>query len=135
MKKEVPNGYNTAMVWLFFGVAGGVAVIDLITKWIMSDVGFVRVIPGVFSLSYMLNRGVAFGFGSGSAALRVLVIVLAVVVVAGGIFTFIKYKDKTKLLSVAAGLFIGGNLCRFPLLQMSARQSIVLLPVFIPRNN
>jgi signal peptidase II len=109
MKKGTQNGCNNFMVCLFFGTAGGLAAADLITKWIMSGVGFVQVIPGVFSFSYMLNKGVAFGFGSGSSVLRWVVIVFAVIVSVGGIFMFIKYRNKTRLLSVAGGLFIGGT--------------------------
>lgn len=69
--------------------------------------GFVSVIPGVFSLTYSENRGVAFGlFQNGTVVFAILT---AVVIVVFSILLVKNYK-KSKLFSVAAALIIGGGL-------------------------
>lgn len=98
------------MMYLFFGVMGGLVALDLITKWIMSNVEFVQIIPGIFSFSYMTNPGVAFGMGAENVALRWLVISFALLVAGGGIFAAVRYRRSvTKLLAIGGGLFIGGT--------------------------
>ncbi len=69
--------------------------------------GFVTVIPGLFSLTYSENRGVAFGlFQNGTV---IFAVVTAIVIIALLILLFKNYK-KSKLFSVAAALIIGGGL-------------------------
>ena len=69
--------------------------------------GFVTVIPGVFSLTYSENRGVAFGlFQDGTVFFA---ITTSVVIILFSILLFKNYK-KSKLFSVAAALIIGGGL-------------------------
>ena len=69
--------------------------------------GFVSVIPGLFSLTYSENRGVAFGlFQDGTVFFAVttsIVIILFLIIL-------IKNYKKSKLFSVAAALIIGGGL-------------------------
>ena len=69
--------------------------------------GFVTVIPGVFSLTYSENRGVAFGlFQDGTV---VFAITTSIVIVVFSILLFKNYK-KSKLFAVSAALIIGGGL-------------------------
>jgi len=69
--------------------------------------GNVEVIPGLFSLVYSENRGVAFGlFQDGTVFFS---IATAIVIVVFSIFLIKNYK-KSKLFSVAASLIIGGGL-------------------------
>lgn len=69
--------------------------------------GFVSVIPGLFSLTYSENRGVAFGlFQDGTIFFAVTT---SIVIVLFTILLFWNYK-KSKLFSVAAALIIGGGL-------------------------
>jgi signal peptidase II len=96
------------MLYLFFGLIAGVIVIDQITKFIMTNVLFVQIIPNIFSFSYAENTGFAFGLGANNPFTRWGVTALAVIVAAAGVIFFIKYRGKTKLLAVGGGLFIGG---------------------------
>ena len=69
--------------------------------------GFISVIPGVFSLTYSENRGVAFGlFQDGTV---VFAITTSIVIVVFSILLFKNYK-KSKLFATAAALIIGGGL-------------------------
>ena len=70
-------------------------------------VGSVDVIPGLFSLTYSENRGVAFGlFQNGTLFFA---ITTAIVIIICAILLFKNYK-KSKLFSVALSLIIGGGL-------------------------
>lgn len=69
--------------------------------------GFISVIPGLFSLTYSENRGVAFGlFQDGTLFFA---ITTSIVIIVFTILLFKNYK-KSKLFSVAAALIIGGGL-------------------------
>lgn len=69
--------------------------------------GFISVIPGLFSLTYSENRGVAFGlFQDGTLFFA---ITTSIVIIVFAILLFKNYK-KSKLFSVAAALIIGGGL-------------------------
>ena len=69
--------------------------------------GFISVIPGVFSLTYAENRGVAFGlFQDGTV---VFAITTSIVIIVFSILLFKNYK-KSKLFATAAALIIGGGL-------------------------
>lgn len=69
--------------------------------------GFVTVIPGLFSLSYSENRGVAFGlFQDGTIFFA---ITTSIVIIVFSILLFKNYK-KSKLFATAAALIIGGGI-------------------------
>lgn len=69
--------------------------------------GFISVIPGLFSLTYSENRGVAFGlFQDGTV---IFAITTSIVIVIFSILLIKNYK-KSRLFSVAAALIIGGGL-------------------------
>jgi signal peptidase II len=98
------------MIYIFFGIIIVIFGIDLITKFVLSSVGFVKIIPDVFSFTYTENTGVAWSIGAGSDLTRWLVSAFAAAVIIAGIIIFVRFKGKTKLLSVASGLFIAGTL-------------------------
>ena len=69
--------------------------------------GSIAVIPGVFSLTYSENRGVAFGlFQDGTVFFAVTT---GIVILVAAIFLVKNYK-KSRLFSAAASLIIGGGL-------------------------
>ena len=83
---------------------------ELIRELIINSVkpvGSISVIPGLFSLTYSENRGVAFGlFQNGTVFFAIttsIVIILFVILL-------IKNYKKSKLFSVSAALIIGGGL-------------------------
>ncbi|MDR1917372.1 MAG: signal peptidase II [Christensenellaceae bacterium] len=97
------------MLYLFFGIAVGVAAVDQITKFIMAKTRFVQIIPDFFSFSYTENTGFAFSWGANNPLTRWGISIFAIIVVVAGVVFFIKYKGKTKLLAIGGGLFIGGT--------------------------
>ena len=81
--------------------------IRLIVESNIKPEGFIPVIPGVFSLTYSENRGVAFGlFQDGTVFFAVTT---SIVIIVFSILLFKNYK-KSKLFSTAAALIIGGGL-------------------------
>lgn len=69
--------------------------------------GFITVIPGVFSLTYSENRGVAFGlFQDGTV---IFAITTSIVIIVFAVLLIKNYK-KSKLFAVSAALIIGGGL-------------------------
>lgn len=73
----------------------------------LMDGGSVTAVPGVLTLTYSENRGVAFGmFQNGT----VFFAVTTSIVITLFAFLLIKYYKKSKLFSVAAALIIGGGL-------------------------
>lgn len=82
-------------------------VIRLAVEKNIMPVGSVPVIPGLFSLTYSENRGVAFGlFQNGTLFFA---ITTSIVIIAFAILLIKNYK-KSRLFSVAAALIIGGGL-------------------------
>ena len=82
-------------------------IIRLLIESNVKPVGSVSVIPGLFSLTYSENRGVAFGlFQNGTLFFA---ITTSVVIIAFTILLIKNYK-KSKLFSVSAALIIGGGL-------------------------
>ena len=69
--------------------------------------GDVDLIPGLFSLTYSENRGVAFGLFQNSTVF--FAITTSIVILVFGFFLFKNYK-KSKLFSIAASLIIGGGI-------------------------
>lgn len=83
---------------------------ELIRELVINNikpVGSIAVIPGLFTLRYSENRGVAFGlFQNGTVFFAIttsIVIILFVILL-------IKNYKKSKLFSVSAALIIGGGL-------------------------
>ncbi len=84
---------------------------DQIIKYFISlnlkPVGSVSVIDNLFSLSYVENRGVAFGMFEG---MRWLFIALTAVFIAGIIFYMFKNRPDKKIFYVSSALIIGGGI-------------------------
>ncbi|MFN3932912.1 MAG: signal peptidase II [Brevundimonas sp.] len=94
-----------------YGFAFLIVVIDQLTKaWVMSsldlrEAGRVLVLPPIFNLTWVENRGVSFGlFGDGSA--RWMLSAFSVVV--AGVLAWWALKADRRLLISAIGLIMGG---------------------------
>lgn len=93
------------MIYLIFLL---VLVLDQLSKWWIRSNFFLGeskfFIEGIFSLTYIENRGAAFGLGEGNAIFFVLMAVLVS-------FGLIYYYKKTKYsfnLCLSTGLILGG---------------------------
>lgn len=99
------------MPFIILGLAALAAVIDQIIKYFVNSnlkpVGSVDVIPNLFSLSYVENRGAAFGM---LADARWIFIVFTVIVTAVFIVVVIKNRINSKLFAASAILIIGGGI-------------------------
>lgn len=88
-----------------------VAGIDQLIKFFVAEhlkpVGSVEVIPGLFSLTYLENKGAAFGILSN---MRWIFIVFTLIVIAILIYLVVKNKIKSKLFTASAILLIGGGI-------------------------
>ncbi len=96
-----------------FGFALIVIVLDQLTKaWIMGgldlrEMGHIPVLPPLFNLTWVENRGVSFGlFGDGSARWMLSAFSIAV----AGILGWWALKADRRLLITAIGLIMGGAL-------------------------
>lgn len=94
-----------------FGLALLIVIIDQLTKaWVISgidlrEVGQVLVLPPIFNLTWVENRGVSFGlFGDGSA--RWYLSVFSILV--AGALAWWALKADRRLLITAIGLVMGG---------------------------
>ena len=96
---------------MIFMIAAVTFLIDRITKSIAVNNLFLgqssKVIPGIFHLTLVLNRGTAFGLFKGWTAFFIL---LSVVVIAGIVIYVFRNKGMDILLSWALGLILGGAL-------------------------
>ena len=96
-----------------YGFALVVIVLDQLTKaWIMGgldlrEMGHIPVLPPLFNLTWVENRGVSFGlFGDGSARWMLSAFSIAV----AGILGWWALKADRRLLITAIGLIMGGAL-------------------------
>lgn len=99
------------MIAVYIAIIVLIPIITQVIRWFIEsgvkNEGFITLIPGVFSLNYSENRGVAFGlFQNGTL---VFAITTSIVIVIATIILIKKYK-KSKLLSIALSLIIGGGL-------------------------
>lgn len=94
-----------------FFVAIAVFVIDRLTKLavlgLLDKEQAVKIIPGVFDITLVLNDGAAFGLFKGKA---VFFIFISMAVMAAIIVHILKNRSTGKLDSVALGLVLGGAL-------------------------
>lgn len=96
----------------FFALIVGVLLViaDQIIKMLVSahlkPVGTVEVIDNIFSLTYVENRGVAFGMFKDMQ--WIFILITSVFIIAIIVYMF-KTKPKGKLFYVCAGLIIGGG--------------------------
>ena len=92
-------------------ILAGIAL-DQLTKWLsvayLKPVGSVKLIPGVVSLTYVENRGAAFGMLAGQRWIFMVVSTLAILGMGGFLFT-LKEKSET-LLAVALSMIVSGGI-------------------------
>ena len=92
-------------------IAAAVVAVDQIIKIsVVNNIkpaGTVDVIPGVFKLSYVENRGVAFGMFQDNR--WIFVVLTSLMIIAIILYMFIK-RPQGKLFYVLAGLIIGGGI-------------------------
>lgn len=81
-------------------------VIKLLVINNLKPVGSVDVIPGLFSLKYVENKGAAFGM---LANARWIFIVFTIIIIIALIIIIVKKKINSKLFNVSAILIIGGG--------------------------
>ena len=88
-----------------------IAAVDFLLKILVINnlrpVGTVEVIPGLFSLKYVENKGAAFGMLSDA---RWIFIVFTIVIIIALIIIMIRKNINSKLFYVAAILIIGGGI-------------------------
>ena len=88
-----------------------IAAVDYVIKLLvinnLKPIGSVDVIPGLFSLTYVENKGAAFGM---LANARWIFIVFTIVIIIALIYIMIKKKITSKLFNTAAILIIGGGI-------------------------
>ncbi len=99
------------MPFIVLGLSAIVVLIDYIFKILvinnLKPISTVTVIPGLFSLTYVENKGAAFGMLSNARWIFIAFTIAVVVFIIT--FMFIK-KPKSKLLNAALVLIIGGGL-------------------------
>ncbi len=99
------------MLALYIGIAILVAVIDQVIKCFvvayLKPVSTVTAIPYILNLSYVENKGVAFGMFSN---MRIVFIIVTSIVIILFAYLLTKNYKNSKLFSVSAALIIGGGL-------------------------
>ena len=99
------------MIYIVFGLSLLVALIDYIIKILVMNnlkpIGSLTVIPGLFSLTYVENKGAAFGMLSNA---RWVFILFTIIVIIALCYVVIKKKNDSKLFNAAAVLIIGGGI-------------------------
>jgi signal peptidase II len=95
-------------------IASAVLALDQIAKWLVAgrfsfDTS-VTVIPGLFSLVRVENRGVAFGMLSGASSGLALTVIILVSVVALGVICYLLWKNDASAwrTGIALALILGG---------------------------
>lgn len=99
------------MTILALAIAAAIILIDQLIKFFVSTglkpVGTVSVIDGVFNLTYVENRGVAFGMFKD---MRWFFVVLTSILIFAIIFYMFKKRPQSKLFYICAGMIIGGGI-------------------------
>lgn len=85
--------------------------IDQLIKFLvysyLKPVGSVEIIPGLFSMTYVENKGAAFGM---MANMRWVFIIFTIAVIAVLFYVIFKKKIKSKMFTASAILLIGGGI-------------------------
>ena len=96
--------------WIVLVSAAILVGIDQLFKWLaienLSEIATFPLIDGVFHLTYVENRGAAFGIMNGWG---IALIILTTTVLIGLIWLLLKGKFKHPFLLVAITLFLGGG--------------------------
>ena len=97
-------------------VSAGVILIDQITKWVVKTTmdlhQSIKVIGDFFTISYILNSGIAFGLFDDSASpiKRPLLIIISIIALAIIVYIFFSLPKSVKMSGLAMGLILGGAL-------------------------
>lgn len=96
--------------WLYLLVAAAFVALDQLTKWLvlmlLKPVGPVTLIPGFLRLTYLENRGAAFGSLSEHRWIFMTFSTIAIVAV---IVYLLRFAENNRLLRWALALMIGGG--------------------------
>ena len=96
--------------WIVLVTAAVLVGLDQLFKWLaienLSGIATFPLLDGIFHLTYVENRGAAFGIMNGWG---IALIILTTVVLAGLVWLLLKGKFKHPFLLVAITLFIGGG--------------------------
>lgn len=65
----------------------------------------ITIIKNIFSLSYLENKGAAWGIFQGKI---IFLLIVTLIIFAGIVYFFIKYKPQSKLIRISLSLIIGG---------------------------
>ncbi len=99
------------MLYIVFGLSAVIVILDYIIKLIvmtnLKPVGTFEVIPGLFSLKYVENRGAAFGM---LADARWIFIAFTIIILIALIVFIVKKRITNKLFNAASILIIGGGI-------------------------
>ncbi|MBQ9757460.1 MAG: signal peptidase II [Clostridia bacterium] len=96
---------------VYFAIGFAIFVADLLTKILakthLSELGSVPLLEGVFHLTYVENRGAAFGMMQGRG---LFFVVVALLFVAVAIWVSVKIKNKPPLLNLGISFMTAGAL-------------------------
>src|SRR5262245_51540072 len=99
---------------VYFLIAFAVLLLDQLTKWLVltriSDEDIVAVIPGLFSLVRVQNRGIAFGFLGqiSSTAAFALIVLFSSVAIGVVVYLLWRFGAADKFAATAFALILGG---------------------------
>ena len=107
LEKEQKKG----LVWLYLLISAACVAVDQLTKWLcvtyLMDIESVTLIPGLLRLTYLENRGAAFGSLSDH---RWVFMVLSSVAIVGVTVYLVRFSEQSRLLRVALAMIIGGGI-------------------------
>ena len=96
---------------IYFVIGAAVVLLDFLTKvWAkecLAETGTIPVIKDVFHLTYVENRGAAFGIFQGQ---QIFFVLMALVVAAAVVYIAIKYKNKPWTLNLGLSFLSAGAL-------------------------
>lgn len=97
------------VIALFIGAA--IAALDQLFKWLvityLKPIGTVKVFGDVFKLTYVENRGVAFGMFQG---MQWIFVILTVIMLIAIIVYMFKKRPRGKFFYITAAMIIGGGI-------------------------
>ena len=108
---QTVNTTKRRVPWLWLLVSLGVIAIDQLTKWLcvayLKPVGRVPLIPNFLKLTYVENRGAAFGSFTEN---RWVFMVISTVAIIGVTVYLLRYCEDNRLLRCALALIVGGGI-------------------------
>jgi signal peptidase II len=108
---QTVNTTKRRVPWLWLLVSLGVIAVDQLTKWLcvayLKPVGRVTLIPNFLKLTYVENRGAAFGSFTEN---RWVFMVISTVAIIGVTVYLLRYCEDNRLLRCALALIVGGGI-------------------------